>query len=111
MIKTLISIIVFVLFIPLFAMVMIIGIICSYITHPRNFYYPLIPLSSRILMLVSFQRFSVKGDIPKKENGPYIFMFNHESMFDVFMLGGSIPYYVMLLDGKEFSNGHFLVIL
>ena len=45
-------------------------------------------------MLVSFQRFSIKGKVPKKENGPYIFMFNHESMFDVFMLGGSIPYYV-----------------
>ena len=45
-------------------------------------------------MLVSFQQFSVKGQAPKKENGPYIFMFNHESMFDVFMLGGSIPYYI-----------------
>ena len=94
MIKTLISLIVFILFIPLFSLVMIVGILCTYIMHPRNLYYPLIPLSSRILMLVSFQRFSIQGKVPKKENGPYIFMFNHESMFDVFMLGGAIPYYI-----------------
>ena len=94
MIKTLISIIVFILFLPLFILVMAVGIIGSYITHSRNLYYPLIPLSSRILMFVSFQWFSVKGSAPKKENGPYIFMFNHESMFDVFMLAGSIPYYI-----------------
>ena len=94
MIKTLISAIVFILFLPLFVLFLITGIFCSYFTHMRNAYYPLIPFSSRLLMLVSFQRFSVKGQAPKKENGPYIFMFNHESMFDVFMLGGSIPYYI-----------------
>ena len=94
MIKALISAIVFILFLPLFILFLIIGIVCSYFTHMRNVYYFLIPLSSRLLMLVSFQRFSIKGQVPKKENGPYIFMFNHESMFDVFMLGGSIPYYV-----------------
>ena len=94
MIKTLISAIVFILFLPLFALFLITGIVCSYFTHMRNAYYPLIPFSSRLLMLVSFQRFSVKGQAPKKENGPYIFMFNHESMFDVFMLGGSIPFYI-----------------
>ena len=94
MIKALISAIVFILFLPLFALFLITGIVCSYFTHMRNAYYPLIPFSSRLLMLVSFQRFSVKGQAPNKENGPYIFMFNHESMFDVFMLGGSIPYYI-----------------
>ena len=45
-------------------------------------------------MLISFQWYSVKGKAPKKDKGPYIFMFNHESMFDIFMLGGAIPYYV-----------------
>ena len=94
MIKTLISAIVFALFLPIFVLFLIVGIFCSYFTHMRNAYYPLIPLSAKLLMLVSFQSFSVKGQVPKQENGPYIFMFNHESMFDVFMLGGAIPYYV-----------------
>ena len=94
MIKTLISAIVFALFLPIFVLFLIVGIVCSYFTHMRNAYYPLIPLSAKLLMLVSFQSFSVKGQVPKQENGPYIFMFNHESMFDVFMLGGAIPYYV-----------------
>ena len=67
MIKTIISAIVFILFLPLFTLFLITGIVCSYFTHMRNAYYPLIPFSSRLLMLVSFQRFSVKGQAPKKE--------------------------------------------
>ena len=39
MIKTLISVIVFILFLPLFALFLIVGISCSYFTHMRNAYY------------------------------------------------------------------------
>ena len=70
MIKALISAVIFLLFLPLFILFLITGIVCSYFTHMRNAYYPLIPLSSRLLMLVSFQRFSIKGQAPKKEKGP-----------------------------------------
>ena len=66
MIKALISAVIFLLFLPLFILFLITGIVCSYFTHMRNAYYPLIPLSSRLLMLVSFQRFSIKGQAPKK---------------------------------------------
>ena len=94
MIKTVISLIVFMLFLPFFTFFMVQFIILSYFIHPRKLYYPIIPITSRILMLISFQWYSIKGKAPKKDQGPYIFMFNHESMFDVFMLGGAIPYYV-----------------
>tara|TARA_B110000495_G_scaffold192291_1_gene196282 strand:- start:1931 stop:2497 length:567 start_codon:yes stop_codon:yes gene_type:complete len=44
-------------------------------------------------MISGLQYFTVKGKVPPKKNGPYLFMFNHESMFDMLMLGGAIPYY------------------
>ena len=45
-------------------------------------------------MLSGLQYFSVRGSPPPKKDGPYLFMFNHESMFDVLMLAGGIPYYI-----------------
>ena len=94
MIKKILSLFVYIFFVPIFFLAMFLGIILSYFTHPRNTYYPLIPLFSRLLMAVSLQKFSVKGSAPPKKEGPFIFMFNHESMYDVFMLGAAIPYYI-----------------
>jgi len=94
MIKTIISLLVFMLFLPFFTFFMVQFIILSYFIHPRKLYYPIIPITARVMMLISFQWYSIEGKAPKKDQGPYIFMFNHESMFDVFMLGGAIPYYV-----------------
>ncbi len=94
MINYFFSIIALLLFVPLFILTMIIGILLSYITHSRNFYSLFTHNSCKLLMLSCFQRFNVLGNVPKKENGPYIFMFNHASMFDAFMLGGSIPFYI-----------------
>ena len=69
-------------------------IVFSYITHPKNTYPIFVPIGARLIMLSGLQLFSVRGKIPPKEDGPYLFMFNHESMFDVLMLGGAIPYYI-----------------
>ena len=38
---------------------------------------------------------------PKKDNGPYIYMFNHVSMFDQFMIGAYIPYYITAIAAIE----------
>lgn len=82
------------IFFPLFALMLISVIIFSYITHPKNTYPFLVPISARVIMLSGLQWFSVKGKVPPKKDGPYLFMFNHESMFDVLMLAGGIPYYI-----------------
>ena len=38
---------------------------------------------------------------PKKEGGPYLYMFNHVSMFDQFMIGAYIPYYITAVAAIE----------
>lgn len=81
------------IFFPLFALLMLSVIVLSYIIHPKYTYYPLVPLGARLIMISGLQYFTVKGKVPPKKNGPYLFMFNHESMFDMLMLGGAIPYY------------------
>ena len=88
------SFFILVVFFPLFALMLISVIIFSYITHPKNTYPFLIPIFARVTMLSGLQWFSVKGKVPPKKDGPYLFMFNHESMFDVLMLAGGIPYYI-----------------
>ena len=88
------SLFIIVIFFPLFALMLISVIIFSYITHPKNTYPFLVPISARVIMLSGLQWFSVKGKVPPEKDGPYLFMFNHESMFDVLMLAGGIPYYI-----------------
>ena len=82
------------IFFTLFAFLLISVILFSYITHPRNTYPIVAPLGARLAMLSGLQYFSVRGAPPPKKDGPYLFMFNHESMFDVLMLAGGIPYYI-----------------
>ena len=41
---------------------------------------------------------------PKKESGPYLYMFNHVSMFDQFMIGAYIPYYITAIAAIEVFN-------
>jgi len=82
------------IFFPLFALLMLLVIVLSYIMHPKYTYYPLVPLGARLTMISGLQYFTVKGKVPPKKDGPYLFMFNHESMFDVLMLAGAIPYYI-----------------
>lgn len=48
---------------------------------------------SRIILFAGGQILIVQGPVPKPEKGPYLYLFNHESMFDVFILSGSIPQY------------------
>ena len=82
------------IFFTLFAFLLISVILFIYITHPRNTYPIVAPLGARLAMLSGLQYFSVRGAPPPKKDGPYLFMFNHESMFDVLMLAGGIPYYI-----------------
>ena len=38
---------------------------------------------------------------PSKHNGPYLYMFNHVSMFDQFMIGAYIPHYITAVAAIE----------
>ena len=93
-INQILSFFILLIFFPLFSLLLILVIVFSYITHPKNTYPIFVPIGARLIMLSGLQLFSVKGKVPPKEGGPYLFMFNHESMFDILMLGGAIPYYI-----------------
>ena len=93
MIRVLITFLILLLFLPIFILMMITGIVLSYIMHPRYFYRSM-HLGCKLLLLGGWQYHTIHGQVPPKNKGPYLFMFNHESMFDAFMLGASIPYYI-----------------
>ena len=92
-IRTIITLVIWVVALPVFVLMLVTGIVLSYIMHPKYFYW-IMHLNCKILLLASWQYHTIHGQVPPKNKGPYIFMFNHESMFDAFMLGSSIPYYV-----------------
>ena len=56
--------------------------------------HPIVKNGSRLMMLCGGQRLKVKGTAPPKSGEPYIYLFNHESMFDHFMLVAAVNHYI-----------------
>ena len=48
----------------------------------------------RICLFSAGQILRIEGSIPEKEKQPYIYMFNHESMFDHFMIAAATSHYL-----------------
>ena len=48
----------------------------------------------RTCLLSAVQLLIIKGKIPPKDKQPYIYMLNHQSMFDHFMIAGSTSHYL-----------------
>ncbi len=42
-----------------------------------------------------------EGSLPSKKHQPYLYMFNHSSMFDQFMIGAYIPHYITAVAAVE----------
>ena len=42
-----------------------------------------------------------ENEPPSKHDGPYLYMFNHASMFDQFMIGAYIPHYITAVAAIE----------
>ena len=57
------------------------------------FHYFLRPMSY-FFCLFGGQRLKVNGEIPDPESGPYLYLMNHESLFDHFAIGRHIKHYV-----------------
>jgi len=54
------------------------------------------------MLLAGGQWLRIEGSIPTKEGQPYLYLFNHESLMDPFMLGGAIDHYVTAV-GAEYQ--------
>lgn len=81
---------------PAWAIIFIIGAIIysvAIIFIPSNKLHPLAQLLARLFMLFGGQWFQVKGKAPDPKNGPYLYLMNHESLFDGFMMLAGIRHY------------------
>ena len=71
-------------------------LLISLIIPPRKVQWILLYMS-RVILLFCGQYMKVHGDIPAKGSGPYIYMFNHESLFDIFLRGSPFLFLAGLL--------------
>ena len=93
MYKTLVSIILWPIFLSLF--VLGVGgyfILTTFISLQQAHSY--MKWFCRICLFSAGQILRVEGNIPKKEKQPYIYMFNHESMFDHFLIVAATSHYL-----------------
>ena len=71
--------------------------------HPEKL-HPFARIICRILLATGGQWLSVRGTPPPKKEQPYLYLFNHQSLFDSFMLAAAIPHYVTAVGAnKQFS--------
>ena len=54
------------------------------------------------MLLSGGQWLKIEGEVPDKDQQPYLYLFNHESLMDPFMLGGAIKHYVTAV-GAEYQ--------
>jgi len=58
----------------------------------------------RFILLGAGQIIKVEGEIPDSKNGPHLYLFNHQSMLDQFLVAGTVKEYISAVGGDfQFS--------
>jgi len=71
---------------------------------PPKRIHPLARLLCRLMLLGAGQIIKVKGTTPNTQNGPYLYLFNHQSMLDPFIVGSTVTEYISAVGGDfQFS--------
>tara|TARA_B100001778_G_scaffold329190_1_gene329775 strand:- start:463 stop:1170 length:708 start_codon:yes stop_codon:yes gene_type:complete len=100
MIRTLISLAV----IPIWSIVFLFGGVAYYIMMvlfgSKNI-HGVSRILARLFIISGFQFFKVRGQLPDKKNGPYLYLFNHGSIFDPFMVIAAVPHFITGVGAKE----------
>jgi len=81
---------------PLWATMFTLGAIIystAIIFFPASKLHPLARVLAVLFMLFAGQWFRVKGQAPDPNKGPYLYLINHESLFDGFMLLAAVKHY------------------
>ena len=81
---------------PLWGMMFLFGAIIysiAIIILPSYRLHFLAQILARLFMLFGGQWFRVRGTAPDPEKGPYLYLMNHESLFDGFMMVAGIRHY------------------
>ena len=92
-IKTIISIILW----PLFFVTFVFGVLGYFIVTTfvsLNVAHRYMKIFCRTCLLSAGQFLKIKGTVPPSNKQPYIYMLNHQSMFDHFMIAGSTSHYL-----------------
>ena len=92
MFKAIISIIIW----PLWSITFLLGTILysiAIVIFPSYRLHKLAKCIARLCMFFGAQWFKVEGYKPDKNKGPYLYLINHQSLFDAFMIVGGIPHY------------------
>ena len=93
MFKIIVSIILW----PLFLITFVVGVFGYFIVTAfvsLDVAHTYMKLFCRSCLLAAGQILKIKGTVPSKDKQPYIYMLNHQSMFDHFMIAGSTSHYL-----------------
>lgn len=101
MFRTIVSIILWPLALTVFVLGAFVYILLTFIFKPTQL-YPVANIVCRLMLLAGGQWLKVEGRRPDKNGQPYLYLFNHESLMDAFMLGGSIKHYITAV-GAEYQ--------
>ncbi len=63
------------------------------IFFPASKLHPLARVLAVLFMIFGGQWFRVKGQAPDPQKGPYLYLINHESLFDPFMVVAAVRHY------------------
>ena len=74
-------------------------VLLSLVIKPASL-QPIAQLGCRGLLLCAGQRFVMEGSFPPISEGPYIYMYNHSSLLDTYVLMGSLPEYTAAVGKK-----------
>jgi 1-acyl-sn-glycerol-3-phosphate acyltransferase len=100
--KELISIFIWIIGMLYFVLSLIFVLICTYL-FPEHIYDPWMKKLMRFLFVVVGTKVKTEGLQHVKPGATYLFMANHVSLFDLFVLGGFIP---GIVRGVEAHNHH-----
>ena len=98
--NTLVSIILWPIWYAYLIIILPIFLIFIIFVRKEYFHYFLRPMSY-FFCLFGGQRLKVYGEIPDPESGPYLYLMNHESLFDHFAIGRYIKHYVTAIAKYE----------
>ncbi|MFQ6611635.1 MAG: lysophospholipid acyltransferase family protein [Fidelibacterota bacterium] len=71
---------------------------------PPKKIHPLARVFCFLILTAGGQWLKLYGVPPDPKKGPYLYLFNHESMFDVFMMVAAVPHYISAVGAnKQFS--------
>ena len=77
------------------------GFILLSFVVPVQWLQPLGRWVSRAILLAAGQRIALTDHFPAPKNGPYIYMFNHTSLLDTFILIATIPEFTAAIGKAE----------